>query len=268
MKTQDNRLHGKYIFLSASIPDTKDEQFDQFVDQATAADEAVLGLARGIFSAGGRLVFGAHPSISPLVAKIAGEYADDESLKNEPPVLMFQSKAFQRHIPEETLRLERLGWAKMVLTEAQGGEAYNPQDRRIASEQCPQSLAAMRREMISVARPVAMVCVCGKKGVIEEFEFFLEFRGLANLNAPIYLLRYTGGVTRELADRSAQHPRVNVLDVGNFLEATESYDKLIREHWHAFAPYEREQLTAGRRFVPNRLLGILVAEKIIQSLSQ
>jgi hypothetical protein len=267
MKTQGSKLHGKYVFLSASIPDSKDEQFDQFVDQATAADEAVLGLARGVFSVGGRLVFGAHPSISPLVAKVAGEYAKDEGFEGKPPVLMFQSKAFQQHIPEDTLRLQRLGWAEMVLADAEADEKYNPRNSRIASLQCPQSLAAMRREMIRRAQPIAMVCVSGKEGVIEEFKFFREFRDDVKLRAPIYLLKYTGGVTHKLAEEYAGHPGVHVLDVQDFPELTESYDRLMREHWHEFASHEREQLSASGRFVPNRLLGTLVAQKIIQGLS-
>src|SRR4051812_11165727 len=109
------KLHGRYVFLSASVPG-KSQEFAQFVDSATAVDEAVLGLSRGIFAAGGRLVFGAHPSISPLVAKVGGEYSDRTDLfEGQPPVLIFQSKAFQQHIPDDTLRLERLGWARTML---------------------------------------------------------------------------------------------------------------------------------------------------------
>ena len=72
------------LLLSASVPsDKRDKRFTKIKNAQIQIEEAVIGLSRNIFQAGGKIVFGGHPSISPLVALVATEYSV------RPPDLIF-----------------------------------------------------------------------------------------------------------------------------------------------------------------------------------
>jgi hypothetical protein len=78
-KRRPERLRGKSILLSASIP--APERTDQYRSVPLGSfeiDQAVISLARAVFSEGGQLVLGGHPSISPLIAMVAGEYREPQ----------------------------------------------------------------------------------------------------------------------------------------------------------------------------------------------
>jgi hypothetical protein len=263
---RDTRLQGKFVFLSASLPVKEALDFPQFVNQATAIDEAVIGLARAIFSNGGRLVFGAHPSISSLVARVAGEYARVGETPEKSLVLMYQSRAFEEHIPEDTKRMQRAGWAEMVLVDAVGGEVFRPGQGR-GSLQCPNSLAEMRRQMIKDTNPEAMVCVGGMEGVIEEFEFFRIHRETLarERRVPIYILSFTGGAAQTLAAHCDENQRIIAIDEHTFSAESSRYQNLMQQSWEEFAP-ESGRVVDSRSFVPNRLLGVLAAERIIEDI--
>jgi hypothetical protein len=266
---QESRLKGKFVFLSASLPAKEALDFPQFVNQSTAIDDAVIGLARAIFFNGGRLVFGAHPSISRLVARVAGEYGQTGETSVGPPVVIYQSRAFEEHIPEDTMRMQRMGWAQMVLVEAETGEVFRP-GRGRGSIQCPRSLAEMRRRMIEDTKPEAMVCVGGMEGVIEEFDFFISYRESFRRKRPIpiYILSFTGGAAQTLAARGDPSQLIYVVDERSFPDQLSArYQELMQRSWEEFAP-ESSGAADSRIFVPNRLLGVLAAERIIADISR
>ena len=91
-------LDGARVFLSASFPSgTRGERFKPY--DAVAVAEAVTALAQAVIVGGGRLVFGAHPTISPLVLLVAGEL-------NRPGIVaIHQSRHFEGRVPQETLDL-------------------------------------------------------------------------------------------------------------------------------------------------------------------
>jgi hypothetical protein len=185
------RLAGRAVFLSAAPPANPDARLvDTF-------EEAVLSCARAVLSEGGRLVFGGHPEVSPLVAMIAGEYV---RRAGEPLIDIYQAEPFRGFLPDETLRLFRLGHAKIHWTPRMYGEAFNPKGPRPF---CPDSLDEMRKRMIGETRPVAMIAIAGREGITREFETFRELRP----EAPVFLLPRTGGHTRELFEKS-----VNAID--------------------------------------------------------
>ncbi len=67
------------VLLSASIPSEKRSekyhtQYTKIKNAQIQIEEAVIGLSRNVFQSRGKLVFGGHPSISPLVAMIATEF--------------------------------------------------------------------------------------------------------------------------------------------------------------------------------------------------
>src|SRR5437764_7639893 len=92
-------------------------------------EEAVVSLARAVFSEEGRLVFGGHPSISPLVASVAADYypATFGAGKNaEPPVSIYQSLCYEGYIPDTTRLLREMGYAEVIWTRAEEAEQFDP----------------------------------------------------------------------------------------------------------------------------------------------
>ncbi len=148
MRTLDadrqGRLRDVSILLSASVPDR--EGFERVPDAAFVIEQAVVSLARAVLAEEGTLVFGAHPSISPLVASVASEYRAPGG-KEEPRVVIYQSKAFEKVLPRETWDMARFGFARLIWIDAEGGESYIP--GQPASRHCPRSLRSMRQHMVS-----------------------------------------------------------------------------------------------------------------------
>lgn len=183
-----NDLQDRFIFLSASYPrrqyqDTADSQ------EIASAVKAFLG---AVFHAGGKVVFGGHPSISPLVLMLARECRQKESVR------IFQSKAFEADLSEATLRLRDEGYGEISLTNldpmefTQSLENPNPED-------FPRSLAIMREAMLSRSdtNPAAGVFIGGDTGILKEQTLFS-----ANLpGAPWYAVGGPGGAAREMAEK-------------------------------------------------------------------
>lgn len=187
------RLHGATVFLSAGVPTSRHQgRYLRVTDAPARIDDAVKDLARAVFSEGGRLVFGGHPAISPLVAMVAGEYRQPAQIertgRKEPtytPIIIYQSLVFKDRMPEATREMELFRYAQVRWTEVAPGEldAQN-------SEQARQSLLTMRQKMISETQPIAMVCIGGMDGVIAEVELF---RQLTLNRRGVFTLPSTGG---------------------------------------------------------------------------
>src|SRR5215475_14156218 len=98
-------LRAKNIFLSASVPaPNRAQRYWRVANAAFQIEQAVVSLARAVFSEGGTLVFGGHPAISPLVAMVAGEYrqplyAESREERLAAPIRIFQSRAFEGSLP-------------------------------------------------------------------------------------------------------------------------------------------------------------------------
>jgi hypothetical protein len=201
------RLRGKAVFLSASV--STRQPYAASGGGHADVDEAVISLARAVFSESGRLVFGGHPAISPLVAMVAGEYIEPPAAESREeratPIVVYQSEAYRGYVPEETMQMYRLNYASIRWTEAQGNEHFAPE--RAGESQCPQSLAFMRQHMIQETAPAAMVCIGGMDGVERELSIFSEYRP----GVPIYVIGSTGGASAMIAYKS-QRSNVRVID--------------------------------------------------------
>jgi hypothetical protein len=201
-------LRDQFVFLSASKPSRNPERFPLVADRMNGTsveiEEAVVSLARAVFSRGGRLVFGGHPSISPLVASVAAEYFPAGEIEDGmEPVWIFQSRAFEKVIPKTTTRLKDLGYARIFWTESVDEEQFQPKDA--GQEQCLNSLRAMRQAMIDLCppgensklapnrKPIAMVAIGGMEGVVREARLFLE-----QTAGGVYALRSTAGAASRL----------------------------------------------------------------------
>jgi hypothetical protein len=202
-RSAPGRLEGRAVFLSASVPAPESaEHYRRVADAHLEIEEAVISLARAVFSEGGTLVFGGHPAISPLVAMVAGEYlrprAGAGTARGEPPIHIYQSRIFEGHLPQETPAMFRAGYARLHWTEAVDGERYDP-DLPRDRPRYPASLRHMRETMIGESRPAAMVCIGGMEGVEQEVEIFARLRPAA----PIYTFAETGGAAALLAEARA-----------------------------------------------------------------
>jgi len=150
-------LNSAPVFLSASFPSgERGEPFKPYDPSAISA--AVTAIARAVLLAGGRLVFGAHPTISPLVLIVAGEFNRGDSVE------IYQSEFFRDQIPEETMRLVDLGLGRMHMVEADPSGERDP------------SLERMRRTMLAEQPVIAGVFVGGMEGIHDEHRVLVEER--------------------------------------------------------------------------------------------
>jgi len=178
---------GGIVFLSASVPTRP-----AWVSGSSPVDieEAIVSIARAVFARRGRLLFGGHPSVSPLVSAVAGEYfaADPARPAVERPVLTFQSEQFRGpQMPDATWELHRFGWTSIEWTPKAANRA--------------ESLRLMRERMLGGPMPAAMFAVGGMEGVVDETLLFLaERRARGALSSRVYVLPSGGGAAACLAN--------------------------------------------------------------------
>jgi hypothetical protein len=181
------------------------ERFRRDQDSAFEIEQAVVSLARAVLAGGAKLVFGGHPTISPLVGVVAGEYRrppraegagepipqppgiQQDGRKREPGVVViYQSEAFRGHAKEDTLLLFKLELTEVHWTKAVDGERYDP---NAPPPPCPKSVNAMREQMLRNEKPNAMVCVSAAWKVSSRkwscFEGFARAERYSSSKAPV-----------------------------------------------------------------------------------
>src|SRR6185369_17648682 len=128
MKLSLPDLRGLPVMLSASLP-------QNLVGTSRAQEllDIIVAMVGGVLSANGTLVFGGHPSVTPLVHRVPRSF----SFK-DPKVKLFQLRRFQKDVPNEVYDDGVFGKVVWV------GSEYD-----FTSDQ---DLADMREEMAKVAR--------------------------------------------------------------------------------------------------------------------
>ncbi|NBV47269.1 MAG: hypothetical protein EBR86_16940 [Planctomycetia bacterium] len=234
-------LAGHAVFLSASVPSPdRAEKYRLIPDAFARIEEAVLRVAGAVFHAGGTLVFGGHPSISPLIGYLCAQYQPQLAAEGEPPqgrrderepagprVVMWQSEAYLDSWAEPSERLATMPGVSVNWTPAVNGERYDPELRGVP--QCEESLKLMRRKMIDGTQPVAMVAIGGMEGVEMELAIFQELRH----GRPVYVLTSTGGAAAVLAADKPNQVR--------------SFDDEVRANVAEFRRRVREQQMEDRQ---------------------
>ncbi len=142
-----NALAGRHVFLSASFPSGERGETVGPSDPSGVAD-AVTALVRAVLSRNGRLLFGGHPTITPLVLAIALEHRSKHSVD------IFQSEWFRERITPETQELADLGYGEIHWTEKRGD--------------LDRTLRTMRRQMLAFGHVAGAVFVGGMDGIEEE----------------------------------------------------------------------------------------------------
>jgi hypothetical protein len=177
--TRPVNLEGAFVFLSASFPTPpRAEAYpparpDEIVDAVTAVTRAVL-------ASGGRLVFGGHPTITPLVLLVAGEMVSfpeaAPGIREEPPVRVYQSRLYMDLITPETWALQERGYGWIEWVDAAPGETPTHNDR---------SLSDLRERMLHETRPLAGFFIGGMEGIPREREMAASVLGPSFLAFPL-----------------------------------------------------------------------------------
>ncbi len=175
------------VFLSAGIPDPRREpDFARTADRIAIRD-AVRALASVVLPRG-RLVWGGHPAITPLIRVVA----EGIGITSADRVILYQSSFFEGRMVEDNAAFERV-----VLTRAVEG------DRR-------KSIEAMRHAMLTDNAFDAGVFIGGMSGVIEEYHSFRRHHP----GAVVLPVATTGAAARELFQSDgARFPRELATDL-------------------------------------------------------
>jgi hypothetical protein len=182
------------VFLSASIPHPdRGERYRRYLkpeDAAAEITQAVFALATAVFTHGGRLVFGGHPSITPLIVQVAEELPKPAT-PHPQPVVIYQSDAYSQWYVDEVQVLRKAPYCEFHEINS-GGEVASPNRPGISAP----ALHTLRTEMLARPNLVAMIALGGMEGILQEAVIFHSY----HKSAPIYAVESTGGSARLLGD--------------------------------------------------------------------
>lgn len=183
------------IFLSASIPyPDRDKKYFDTAD-ILAIRDAVRALATVVIPKT-HLVWGGHPSITPLIRFIVDKMNSD--LKEH--VTLYQSMFFEKKFPKDNFSFENIILTPIV---------NNSQD---------ESLSLMRNEMMQQNEFTAGIFIGGMEGIELEFELFTKYHP----KALILPIASTGAGAKILFDKIK--PRLDVRLLGDY-----AYMSLFRD---------------------------------------
>lgn len=139
------------IFLSASIP--LSDRHPKYIETAdiSAIRDAVNALAKVVIP-NAILVWGGHPSITPLIRIILEKLEQDTSKH----VVLYQSEFFRKKFPPDNDQIENIKVTKEI------------------QDDMDKSLELMRQEMIGGNNFVAGIFIGGMEGVEDEFKLFKQ----------------------------------------------------------------------------------------------
>lgn len=190
----DGPLHGRSVFVSASIPDPTrwTGPFDPW-----AITDSVVAVARAVLTAGGRVVTAAHPTIAPLLLYVAAE----QPVTQTPAVTIYQSEVFEGYMPEAIGRFQSDGVGVVMTTPKVGDELPDPRH-------APNSLGLMRRTMFDDPMLVAAVFIGGMRGIPLEHALFTQLHP----QLPTYAFGQPGGEAALLVAASPPELRAPLAD--------------------------------------------------------
>lgn len=171
------RLQNRFVFLAASYPS---REYASTADSHEIA-RAVKALLGAVFHEHGKIVFGGHPSISPVVLMMAREFGEKDG------VWIYQSELFRPLVVQASLDLKEEGYGIIKFIKAEPGESPEP-------GKCTASLKKMRESMIAETDPIAAVLIGGDSGLGEELVLFRR----RYPHRPVFPIGGPGGKAREL----------------------------------------------------------------------
>jgi hypothetical protein len=208
---QERPLSGRRAFLSASIPDRN--QWQGEFDPLEITD-AVIACVSAIWTAGGKILCGGHPAITPLLLRVAHDFKSTDRGRNperEPLVTVYQSELYRQLVPAETRHLEAEGLGRLEFVPAEPGD----RPRRPENER---SLERMRAAMLAKENdPAFAVFIGGMDGIRKEYDkFHGQYEG-----RPVYAFGAPGGEARELAAEFTRNQEYRRVNRGDLLQSAE-----------------------------------------------
>lgn len=179
------------VFLSASVPNSDDNEYD-FI----TIHDIVVTLTETIAKTNGTMVFGGHPTITPIIVNIMdimSNVDEETNERNYPNIYLFQSKFFKEMYPPEVKSFPK---DHLIETEIIKGNSKE--------ESKHLSLKVMRDEMITSQQFTHAIFIGGKfeksegtetSGVWDEYKKFSD----SHPNAKCLYFENTGSVPAELA---------------------------------------------------------------------
>jgi hypothetical protein len=212
-------LKGAGVFLSASVPDPQgnacylDGPLEQMlmlrvIDRRV--DNAVQSFVARVLGAGGRIIHGGHPKILAPIARQASNWTPPPK---DPPVVIYQSEYFRKHLAPpgrdemERAGLARVRWVSPSLEEAasQWGISEDQLQSWLPGQTRPQwprelgrALLAMRIVMLLESKPIAGVCIGGMEGIEAEAGLYLSLGSRLPNASEVYVFRTTFGASARL----------------------------------------------------------------------
>ena len=180
-----NELQEKFIFLSASLPSADRHKKYYINTNPLNITNAVVSFTESILKRNGNLIFGGHPTISPLVLTVARKFLSIlKNEKNPIRIYIYQSELYKDKISKYTYKLLDLGIGKIIWT-------------KNINDIVDKSLYHMRDQMFKEKYINAGIFIGGMGGIIEEFDLFKEFYP----ETPLYLIGSSGGATKILFEK-------------------------------------------------------------------
>ncbi|WP_217371884.1 SLOG domain-containing protein [Spirosoma rhododendri] len=164
------------IFLSASVPDPKQNAVYHQTADVTAIREAVIALATYILPQT-TLIWGGHPAITPMIRVVA----ESIGVSVQEKIILYQSSFFEKDFPIDNKVFEQIN-------------LIQKRDTR------DESLEIMRGEMLSNHSYKAAVFIGGMKGVEDEFYLFKKYHP----DTSAFPIASTGAAARVLYERNRE----------------------------------------------------------------
>jgi SLOG cluster3 family len=162
------------VFLSASVPlPSRHPRFHETAD-VMAIKEAIKALVIEVIPRG-RIIFGGHPAITPLVASLMASHFPNHTDR----AVLYQSLEFDGQFPPEVEAFPKVVYTPKSLNGAAG------------------SLLTMRKRMMSDYQIAVAVFIGGMEGVLDEF---ILARDLCP-NAKFIPLASTGAAALEIFEK-------------------------------------------------------------------
>ncbi len=168
--------------LSASIPNEL-----QNLPQAQELFSVIILFTRHILRAGGRLLFGGHPTVTPLVHQVASAMEHDEDA-----IQLYQLNFFKQQAPEEVWDTNVFKTIHWIGEEPQGTK----EDTTILQT----GLTKMREAMTEAAQAAIFIggkttgFSGGQPGIRDEYEHFLD----KPQGGSVYLIGLLKGETEKI----------------------------------------------------------------------
>jgi SLOG cluster3 family len=155
------------VFLSASVPDPRRDPRYHTTADVSAIREAIVALATVVLPTG-RLLFGGHPAVSPLILLIAQQLGVVDRVR------IYQSDFFRSVVPPESLAFSSIVWTPEIPGDRDG------------------SLAAMRGAMLADVPLRSGVFIGGMEGLEAEYALFRQ----RHVGLPAYAIASTGAAAK------------------------------------------------------------------------